>query len=145
MAEYRSPRHIVAVVASAVALFLGIVLIINPGLAQAANAQCGASEGATACNYYGPNWPRYTPLWFEGAGGNNERHWNVNYAYDEYGGSVNKCAGYKRYDGALWSPLPCNNNGYAVLSIPESWKPGWVYIEQRANGPRSIHGYAVSG
>jgi len=129
---------------SAAALLLGLLALAAPGPAQAANSNCTWSEGVWACTYVGNSWPKETKLWFEAAAGNNERQWRVNYANDGYGGSVYKCAGYKRYDGAYLNQA-CGTANWVYLGIPESWRPGWVYVIHFASGPRNISGFATHG
>lgn len=131
-------------VALAAAAFISFLAFAMPDLAQAQNGTCTQSEGIWACSYEANSWPKETKLWFESANGNNKRNWRVNYAYDGYGGSVYKCAGYKREDGAFLSPACGTANGI-FLGIPENWRPGWVYVVHFAPGPRDISGYATHG
>lgn len=140
-----SLRRTAAAVISAAALALVFGASIGATRARAANAECSPSEGIWACNYTsGGSWPKTTKLWFEASGGNNERYWRVNYAYDAYGGSVMKCAGFKSFDGGEL-PQGCSNTGYGFISIPEWRRPGWVYVVHHADGPRNIWGYATHG
>lgn len=129
----------------ATALALSLVGFVGVSGAQASNGTCNWSEGIWACSYVsGGNWPKTTKLWFEAAGGENERSWRVNYAWDNNGGTVMKCAGFKSFDGGE-IPQACNNVNGVFLSIPESRRPGWVYVVHHAEGPRDIYGTATSG
>ena len=144
MTEDLSHKQRLAAAILAAAAFISLLALTAPGSAQASNGTCNWSEGVWACNYGANFWPKETKLWFESSGGNNERNWHVNYAYDGYGGSVYKCAGYKRWDGAFLNQACGTPNGI-LLSIPESWRPGWIYIIHFANGPRNISGFATHG
>lgn len=144
MNEFVESKRVFGLGMATIALLASVVLLWSPGTAQAANGSCTFSEGGWACSYVGNSWPADVKLWFEAAGGENERHWNVNYAYDGYGGSVYKCAGFKSYDGGE-IPQACGTNNGVFLGIPSNRDPGWVYIVQHAGGARNISGYAVSG
>lgn len=138
----RLPRSgMVAALISAICLALALAALTSPSTARAANGTCNFSEGWT-CNYYGNSWPSGVKLWFESAGGNNQRNWFVNWGFDNAGGSVYKCSGFKSFDGGEL-PQGCNNAGASYLSIPAHRRPGWVYIVQHAGAPRNIQGQAL--
>jgi hypothetical protein len=138
MAERLSRSWIVAALMPALSLALILTAITNPSAARAANGTCTFSEGWT-CIYSGNSWPSGVKLWFEAAGGNNQRNWLANWGHDAYGGSVYKCSGFKSFDGGE-IPQGCSNSGPSYVSIPSWRRPGWIYVVQHAGAPRNISG-----
>jgi hypothetical protein len=93
------------------------------------------------CGYGYDSVPRFTPRWFNAPGNVNQRRWYWNEIADAYGGNVFKCPGGKAWNG-YQTYLAC---GYGTFGaeFPANWRPGWVYIEQWANGPRVLFGRAL--
>jgi hypothetical protein len=100
---------------------------------------CFGGDPTWNCTYANESIAAYTKRWFQAA--TTLRNWLWNEANDYYGGTVYKCAGYKRQSNGGIYYLACANGFQHVgASIPAEWRPGWVFIEQRANGPRDMNG-----
>lgn len=124
------------------ATLLASVALAGLAIGHAAPAQadnCWESGNIEYCNYANEQVPKYTPRWFSAPGGNNLRRWYVNEIADAYGGTVPKCVGYKAQGSGIAQWLAC---GYGTFAgeIPSASRPGWIYLEQLANGPRLIFG-----
>lgn len=110
----------------------------------AATDGCGqVSEVIFECGYAGESVPKYTKRFFSAPGGTNLRRWFWNEIADGYGGGVYKCAGVMRgSDGAVLY-LICGTAGFLGAEIAPGYRPGYVFLEQRANGPRILWGRAL--
>lgn len=104
--------------------------------APASADECSLGQCVYGEGFHNPG----VKVWFEAA--TTLRNWEGNWAVDAYGGTVNKCGGYKRQSDSAIIYLGCGNVEYAGNTIPAEWRPGWVFIENRASGSRKMHGIA---
>lgn len=123
------------------ALLIVVALSVQAAGGAAPALADGCSVGGTVeyCNYGGESIPKYTSRYFSAPGGNNLRRWFVNEVGDAYGGTVAKCAGYKPQGTGLGYWLACGY-GTPAGEIPVSIRPGWIFIEHVAPGPRILYG-----
>lgn len=134
--------HAITKLARVLPLFMATIFVAQ-AVGSAAPARADycyqPAEWYWQCNYAGEGVPRWTKRWFQAA--TTKRSWTWNEVADPYGGSVNKCAGHKRASDGAISYLICSNTAITIgAEVPSGSRPGWVFVEQRADGPRIIYG-----
>ena len=133
--SYRGAR----ITRSALLAIAGFVacMVLLPSHAFATTGSCFTSEGTEFCKYESNPLPKETRVYFEAAGGNNQRNWYENVAGDYYGGSVGKCAGVQTVGGGV--ERTCGT-GNPIQGINAAWNPSFIFMFQYAEGPRNVYG-----